>query len=193
MKQINVTGLNAYAPMPQMLWDRAAAIREADRQLGRSPVPCYEVDFPVHGGWGYTQEDACVFDFGDEYSYLPLDVQRSVMEGRSIRLQRLFFERRVYEEIIHCPLPGTPDLRCLKWQKGRQALVRDNNGHAYDRVDFQVRGFLAEDLEFLKSDYEKRVAENDREGIERNLRMADERLVVYDTVCWFDISCYMNM
>ena len=192
MKRISVTGLHAYAPMPQMLRERAAAVREADHRLGRSSVPCYEVDFPVSGGWGYTQEDACVFDFGDEFSDVPTEIRWSLMDDRSVSLQRLFFERHVYEEIIHSPLPDTPDLHCLKWQKIKQSLIHGENGRVYDRIDYLVSGFLAEDLIFLRSDYEKCMTENDSEGIKRNLEMADERIVKYDSICWFDISCYMN-
>lgn len=193
MKKITIMGLNAYAPMPQMLRERAVAVREVNRQLGRSSVPCYEVDFTVSGGWGYTQEDACVFDFGDEYSDLPIEIRRTVMDDSSVRLQRLFFERRVYEEIIHSPLPGTPDLHCLKWQKIRQSLIHGEDGRVYDRIDYLVSGFLEEDLCFLKTDHEECLAKDDEEGIKRNLKMADERIVKYDSVCWFDISCYMNL
>ena len=193
MRKISVIGLNATAAMPQMLRERAASVREIDKRLGREVPACYASDFPVIGGWGYTQEDACVFDFGDKFSEYPPKTRRSIMESESIYLQRLFFERRVYEEIIYHPLSGTPDLHCLKWKKTRQALVHGNNNRTYDRVNFQVYGFLKDDLDFLKADYIKCMKNNDFAGMEKNQKMADERIVIYDSVCWFDISCYWNI
>lgn len=194
MIKINVTGLNAYAPMPQMLRERAEAIRERNRRLGRRPQSkCYATDFPVTGGWGYTQEDACVFDFGDEYAGFPPKTRRSMMESDSISLQNLFIERRVYEEIIHSPLPGTIDLCSLRIKNVCQVLVQGENGRTYDRIDFQVRGFLQRDLDWLEANYEECRANNDIEGIERNIAMANERTHFYDSVCWFDISCYWNI
>lgn len=193
MKKINVTGLKANAPMPQMLRERAEILREYNKQHGRTGARCYNVDFPVAGGWGYTQEDACVFDFGDEYAEFPPATRRSMMESDSISLENLFIERRVYEEIIYAPISGTPDLHCLKIKKMGQSLINGENGHTYEKIDYQVSGFLLEDFKFLCAEYERCKAMNDMEGLRRHQEMVNKRIVVYDTVCWFDISCNCGM
>jgi len=190
MKQIQVNGLVKVKPMSEMLAERSALVRSMPRAPDDKLEECYAMDFPVRGGWGYTQEDACVFDFGNKFDGCSEERRMSLAEGIGVHCEYLFFERRVYEEIIHHPLPDTPDLHCLRWERARQALIHGEDGRRYDKLEFKVTGFLEDDLEFLKRDAAECMSRNDIDGIRRNREMALERMYFYNSVCWFDVTSF---
>ena len=196
MRPINVLGLNAYAPMPQMLRERGIIVCKAYRNRGEKPPKCYAVDFPVTGGWGYTQEDACIFEFGKDYHPdLEPKSRRSLMESDIISLEHLFVERRVYAEILLYPLPGLPKLGygglVHKWR--RQALVEAEDGRVFDKIEYHVGGYTEEEYGLLQEEFEKCNNSEDKEAMARFNKLSAEKEIVYDTVCWFDISCCRNL
>lgn len=147
-------------------WRRARA-----RRLGISERPCFERDYPVSGGWGYTKEEACV-----------VEVDPS---APGTALEHPFILRRTFEEIKLHPGPGTPDLDDLRIRIVERTFLRDENGKAFDRVVAEVSGFRPEDRRELER---HECTRGDYDGALRQAAVERQSLVSYRTVCWFDVT-----
>ena len=147
-------------------WRRARA-----RRLGLSERSCFECDFPVSGGWGYTMEDACIVE-SDE-------------SAAGSCIERPFIVRRTFEEIKLHPGPGTPDLEELEIQVVGQTFVHGKDGRVFDRIVVEVTGFRPED----KVELDKfECSHADHDGNNRRAAIRRQKTVFYRTVCWFDVT-----
>lgn len=190
MREIPAPRVNSNKSMPEVMADTTAYIRAVTKDNGGPVSPCFTVDFDVSGGWGYSREEACRIELDDsDYENYHEATRNNVKHSDGLALEGLFFERRVYEEIIYNRLPDTPDLHCLRWSVQSQTLYQEN-GRYYDKIEYIVSGFLEEDLEFLKNDMLDCQNRNDEEGIENNLKMAEDRKIIYSTTIWFDITSF---
>lgn len=172
-------------PMPETIARGNAIQRERARRSGRQPSGVYAADYPVEGGWGYTREDACIIKRRTprrSFGGLP-------DTSDAVRFEYIFVERRILEEIIVHRPPSTPDLHNLRWKPVQQRLKVGPGGRTYDNLAFDVSGFLLEDFEELKEDWETHGAyENDPEGRKRHLARAASKTIHYRTEYWFDIT-----
>lgn len=187
MKMIEAPKITS-ADSPRAVIDAMNATRRADAmKTGRKLPPVFAEDYPISGGWGYSLADACIIEMKGKMS------DRSIppWERDGYSVERLFVERRIYEEVIFRPAVGTPDLENLRWKLLSQRLI-SNNGRHYDCLRFRVTGFLHDDLEFLKADYNACRDRDDEAGMARNLKMAEEKTIGYETEYWFDIESFFG-
>jgi hypothetical protein len=92
----------------------------------------YKIDLPISGGWGYGFDTACVIDKNDPTvnKVLPFD---------GIGVERIFVEKRIYEEMIifradHEKYAG------IRWNQQLQQTELIDNKY-YDVLKYSVEGF----------------------------------------------------
>ena len=144
-----------------------------------SPKQILSEDFPKHrwpisGGWGYTQDDAVVIELDSSW------------EGVSFEYK--YLEYRTYEEAIIFR-PKGQQLAGFRFEKDMQSLVGGSDGKSYDRVTIKVTAYTEEDFAYLKYDWESHNAyEDDEEGKQKHLELADSKKIQYEVCGWFDIT-----
>lgn len=92
------------------------------------------------GGWGYSQQDACVINAGSN----------GLSSAAGVALERMFVKRRVWEELSLNQYEGRPDMHCIQFDFLKQRLCTDDVGRYYDVLEYLVTGFGSDDLESLK-------------------------------------------
>lgn len=177
-KKINETGINpVVTPTPA-----TAEFKPMQLCTKEGPLQILTEDFPKHqwpisGGWGYSQENAVVLELDNEFS--------------GVMFEQKFVEYRTYEELIVFR-PKAERYAGIRIKKGLQALSHAN-GKSYDMVEYEVTAYRESDYEMLKADWEKHNAyEGDEEGRARHLALADSLRISYNTVGWFDITRFFG-
>lgn len=123
------------------------------------------------GGWGYTMKDACVISAARTH------------EGLSF--ERMFVERRIWDEVALRCVEAGKELYGLKWHTAEQSLW-EQEGKKYDRLRVQVTGYLKDDIDFLRHDVQ-------HAGFTREHReKAAARRKGYVTDYWFEISSFFG-
>lgn len=141
-------------------------------------------EIPVSGGWGYTVEDAVVFDKND-----PLIPKDHPFDFYS--LEYVFVEKRIYEELI--VLRSDADRYSgIKWKLLSQTL-RMIADRKYDVLKFEVTAFRDRDWEELKAEWE---GPNGHESkgfdIAAHMRKRESLMTCYTTEYWFDITDFFG-
>ena len=83
--------------------------------------------WPVSGGWGYSQEDAVVVELDDE--------------GDGVHLEYQFLEARCYLEAMKFNSKGVK-LDVLQIERKMQKLVFGEGGKSYDKLTMEVTATL---------------------------------------------------
>lgn len=139
------------------------------------------LEWPISGGWGYTQEDAVIIDADNSSS--------------AISVENRFIEYKTYEELIIFR-PKGQKFRGVKIDMRRQYLVRDDQGRSYDKIEYSVTALPEADFAALKADAESINELPDplerMKRFEANMKARDEKLVTFETECWFDITKAFN-
>jgi len=190
----NENGIEIEPPKVATQMPMAVAIDETNKRYrqiaaeeNRQCAPVYASDYPVSGGWGYSQTDACVIEMKGKMSDRTLLL--SERDGYSI--ENLFIQRRIYEEIIIHPDSDTPDLHCLRWNIGKQSLHSIGN-HNFDEISVTVSGFQEQDLEILEKDWKEHQGyANDQTGLLRHQIWAMSKRVFYNATYWFDVTSFV--
>jgi hypothetical protein len=127
---------------------------------------------PIRGGWGYSQDDACIIDKNDELvdPSMPFD---------GVSIEYIFVEKRIYEELIICR-PNGQKFSGIRWELIDQTLIRgaeetarfspkgspsicmanaarqvpDQSSAVYDVLRFAITAFPEKDWNELKAEYE---------------------------------------
>jgi hypothetical protein len=103
--------------------------RESPRQI---IFEDYKIDLPISGGWGYGFDTACVIDKNDPTvnKVLPFD---------GIGIERIFVEKRIYEEMI---IFRADDEKYagIRWNQQLQQTKFIDNKH-FDVLKYSVEGF----------------------------------------------------
>lgn len=151
---------------------RKLVTKESPRQILSEDFPKHE--WPISGGWGYTQQNAVVIDVDNEYD--------------GVRLEYKFLEYRSYEEAIIFR-PKGQQLAGFRFDREIQSLVNGQDGKSYDHITMKVTAFTEEDFSYLKNDWESHNAYmDDEEGKMKHLQLADSKKIQYEVSGWFDIS-----
>ena len=140
------------------------------------------LDLPISGGWGYSEEDCVVIDMND-----PTVDQDKTFDGTKV--ESVFVEKRIYAELI---VFRSPDNRFsgIEWTKTRQR-VEEINEKKFDVLDYSVTAFSDEDWDFLKREWEENGAFlDDEKGRARHLENRNKLMCFYKTQYWFDITSF---
>ena len=140
------------------------------------------LDLPISGGWGYSEEDCVVIDMND-----PIVDQDKTFDGT--RIESIFVEKRIYAELIVFRNPDN-QFSGIEWTKTRQR-VEEVNEKKFDVLDYSVTAFSDKDWNFLKKDWQENGAFlNDEEGKERHLKNRNKLMCFYKTQYCFDITSF---
>ena len=174
-------------PMADAIDERNRLVRKNAEEEKRQCSPVYGTDYPISGGWGYSQSEACIIEMKGKMSDRTLLL--SERDGYSV--ENLFIERRIYEEIITHPEPETPDLYGLRWKVGNQSLHRAGD-QLFDKISVTVSGYLRNDFEELRKDWEAhRGYADDETGRINHQKMAMSRRIFYNATYWFNVTSFV--
>jgi hypothetical protein len=86
-------------------------------------------ELPIHGGWGYSMEDAIVIDKNDPVVKpgLPFD---------GVAIEYIIVEKRIFEELIVFQPQGVK-FKNIRWRLKEQRLEK-NSPLTYDHLIFEV-------------------------------------------------------
>ncbi len=155
---------------------------------GSSPAPRqviledFEIDLPIDGGWGFSQEDACIIDAND-----PTVSKVIPFNGASI--EHVFVEKRIYEQLI-VSRPHGDRFSGISWNLLSQSLFRDGD-RCYDVLEFEVEALPDQAWETLKAEWEgpEGYGHPDFDVDAHNARR-EEKTVRFESTFWFDITSF---
>lgn len=142
-------------------------------------------ELPIHGGWGYSKEDAVIIDKDD-----PI-----VPPGRSfdgIGIEHVFVEKRIYEELIIFRPAGWKHLG-IGWERIEQRLVVGDDDRKYDVLRFDVTAFPEAEWEALKTEWEESdYGQSPDFDHEAHQSKREAAMVHYVAEYWFDITSFFG-
>ncbi|MBM4220589.1 MAG: hypothetical protein FJ170_01430 [Gammaproteobacteria bacterium] len=142
-------------------------------------------DLAIRGGWGFSQDDACVIDRNDP----------AVTSGLSFdarKVQSLFIQLRIYEELI-TSRPVGQGFAGIGWRLTARNLSRDR-GRTYDQLVFEIQAFPEADWDALKAEWEGPNGHSSPEfDIDAHKAKRQQRMVRFMREFWFDITTCENL
>lgn len=137
---------------------------------------------PIHGGWGYTLDDAVIIDKND-----PVVPKEIPFDG--VGLEYIFVGKRIYEELI-IMRPENDIYAGIKWKLLRQELL-NHDGKSYDRLIFEVTAIPDKDWQELKAEWEGSNGHTSQDfDIDGHLKKRDSKTIRYVTEYYFDINSF---
>jgi hypothetical protein len=137
---------------------------------------------PISGGWGYTQEDACIINRDD-----PLVSPGLPFNG--IGIEYVFIEKRIFEEMIIFR-PAGEKFSDIKWVLQQQRTVR-KDGRNFDRLVFEITAFPEREWERLKAESEGPQGSGTAGfNAELHQKRRQEVMVRFTREFWFDITSF---
>ncbi|MDO4510431.1 MAG: hypothetical protein Q4B68_01265 [Bacteroidales bacterium] len=132
-----------------------------------------EEEWPFHGGWGYSKDDAVV-----------LDIEKDAF---AVMFEPEFLEKRA---IIETFFSQSKRSRCFG-SKSRMLgqSLQCHDGKHYDVVTVEVTAipFIFRE-ELLKEYNDNNQFKDDRLGLEKYHKKMESKMIRYKTECWFDLS-----
>ena len=133
----------------------------------------FKIDLPISGAWGYSEQDAVVFDDGttksEYFSSFPIIV-----------------EKRIYEELIIFR-SGWDRFSLINWDMVSQQLMQTQAGQ-YDYLVYNVTGLRDAAADFLQREFEENDGfSDDAEGMEIHIKKRESLTVSYEGHYWFKL------
>ncbi len=138
-------------------------------------------EMPIHGGWGYTKNEAVIIDKHDKIvpQYLPFD---------GVNLEHIFIQYRTYLELI--TIRAEDDrFSGINFKLSKQELFEDDDGKIYDKLIMHITAHRDKDYEELKEEWESGFSNKDFD-YEAHEKKSGERLIHIERECWFEISSF---
>ncbi len=142
----------------------------------------FKIDLPIHGGWGFSREDACVIDALD-----PTVPKEVPFDG--VGVEHVFVEKRIYEQLI---ISRAPDERMsgIKWKLNRQYIV-DVDDRKFDHLAFYIEFLRDQDFDELKAAWEANYGRIDFD-VAAHLSRHESLLIRVQQEFWFDITSFFG-
>lgn len=137
---------------------------------------------PIRGGWGYTQNDACIIDKNDPLvnASLPFD---------GVGIEYVFVEKRTYVEMIILR-PEGEKFSGIQWKLQNQSTLFDAGRH-FDRLIFDITAIGDDDWNTLKAEFEGPYGHGHPDFDEvTHARKRQEKTVHLTGEFWFDITSF---
>lgn len=156
--------------------------KESPREILATDFTSLRGGLPIRGGWGYSQEDACIIDKND-----PLVDASVPFDG--VGLEYLFVEKRIYEEMIIFR-PDGEKFSGIKWNLQQQSTHHEGE-RVFDKLVFEITAFPDKDWEELKAEFEgpQGYGHPEFDG-EAHERKRQEKMVRFTRDFWFDITSF---
>jgi len=156
--------------------------KESPREILVADFKSLRGGLPIRGGWGYSQEDACIIDKND-----PLVDPSVPFDG--VGLEYVFVEKRIYEEMIIFR-PDGEKFSGIKWNLLQQSTLHEVE-RVFDKLVFEITAFPDKDWEELKAEFEgpQGYGHPEFDG-EAHERKRQEKMVRLTREYWFDITSF---
>lgn len=151
----------------------------------KSKIPVGEVmpktfpshQWPVSGGWGYSEDDLTVIDVDNSYD--------------GIYLENQFLMYRTYIELIVIRDKDN-QFYDITFGNKRQALLKVD-GHHIDRIEYDVTATHSSDYFALKKEFEDHDGyATDPDGMMEHLEKAESCRVKFHVCAYFDIDRFFG-
>lgn len=156
--------------------------QESPREILAADFKSLRSGLPIRGGWGYSQEDACIIDKND-----PLVDPSVPFDG--VGLEYVFVEKRIYEEMIIFR-PDGQKFSGIKWNLQEQSTLHEGK-RVFDKLVFEITAFSDQEWEELKAEFEGPQGYGRPEfdgGAHARKRQA--KMVRITREFWFDITSF---
>ncbi|PIP05010.1 MAG: hypothetical protein COX52_14290 [Syntrophobacterales bacterium CG23_combo_of_CG06-09_8_20_14_all_48_27] len=155
--------------------------KESPRDILAADFKSLHGGLPIRGGWGYSQEDACIIEKND-----PLVDKSLPFDG--VGVEYVFVEKRIYEEMIIFR-PDGEKFSGIKWKLQEQSL--HECGRVFDRLVFEITAFPDNDWEELKAEFEGTQGYGHPDfDAEVHEKKRQEKMVQFTREFWFDITSF---
>jgi len=137
---------------------------------------------PIHGGWGYTQNDACIIDKNDQLvnNEMPFD---------GVAVEYAFVEKRIYIEMIILR-PDGEKFSGIEWKLLSQNVISQSD-RSFDRMVFEITAFKDDDWDALKMEYEGVHGYGHPDfDLELHNKKRYEKAISLTREFWFDITSF---
>lgn len=159
--------------------------RFSPREILAEDFPSLRGGLPIQGGWGYTQQDACIICKDD-----PLVDPDIPFYG--VGIEYAFVEKRNYEELIIFQLEGKKHSG-IKSELQEQSLIYSDDVRKYDHLIFEMTCFTDADWEMLKTEWEDpNGAKAQRFDFDAHDRKRHALMKRYTRDFWFDITSFFG-
>lgn len=139
-------------------------------------------ELPIRGGWGYTQEDACIIDKDDPV--VSLDIP---FDG--VGIEYIFVQKRIYEEMIIFR-PDGEKFSGLDWKLIKQELYQDND-RTFDKLVFEITAFPDKDWDELKTEHGGQNGNGSPTfDLDAHMKKRQEKMITFSREFWFDITSF---
>ncbi len=152
----------------------------APRKVILDCFPDIGFELPINGGWGVTQDDACIIDANDP-------VSRPAESFNAAEIQNIFVEKHIYLGLI---VFAPPEKKCsgIEWSLTEQRVVREK-ARVFECLHFEVTALLDKDWEELKTEWEgENGYGNESFDVEAHRAKRRERTISFQREFWFDIT-----
>lgn len=158
--------------------------KESPRDVLAAHFKSLRGGIPIRGGWGYTQDDACIIDKND-----PLVDPSLPFDG--VGIEYVFVEKRIYEELIIFRPPGEK-FSGIEWHLQKQHLISVED-RRFDKLVFDITAFKDADWEELKAEFQGQRGHVhpsfDKLAHETKRR---ELMIHFERDFWFDITSFFG-
>lgn len=156
--------------------------KESPREILAADFKSLRGGLPIRGGWGYSQEDACIIDRND-----PLVDPSVPFDG--VGLEYLFVEKRIYEEMIIFR-PAGEQFSGIEWNLLEQSTLHEGE-RVFDKLVFEITAFPDKNWEELKAEFEGAQGHGHPEfEPEAHEKKRQEKMVRLTREYWFDITSF---
>jgi len=149
--------------------------KEAPVQILTEDYPSHE--WPISGGWGYTQDEAVVIETDNGQL--------------GVSLEYRFLEYRTYEEMIVFR-PKEDRYAGFRFEREMQFLVSSGeapNERQFDNVIMKVTCFKEADWNMLREDWKAHNGyAGDEEGRKAHMQLHESKKITFNITGWFDIT-----
>ena len=173
-----------YSLIPDLIESKESPreIIAADFELMHGKRPIREL--PIRGGWGYSQDDACIIDLND-----PIVDPSVPFSG--IEIEHVFAKIRAYEEMVIFR-PESKRFFGIRHDVKQQALIHKGE-KAFERLFIEITAFLDDDWSELRSELEASCFNLEPEfDIDAYDKKRQEKMVRFTREVWFDITGFFG-
>lgn len=156
------------------------------RSVYAARFPSLGGELPITGGWGYTKDDACVIEKSGPGA--ERFTHSGMFDGYSV--ENVIVEKRLYLELI-TSREGDRVLG-LEWKRTKQSahMIDDK---VFDHLEYAVSGFLENDWESLKNEWEKQLRDKDVSfDLEAHDRKRNNLRISFTTEYWFEVTSFFG-
>ena len=157
--------------------------RKTPREIIATDFKSLDGELPISGGWGYSKEDAVIIDKND-----PVVLKGQPFYG--VGIERVFVEKRIYEELVIRATGGK--FSGIEWKMIKQVLIKDVD-REFDFLTFNVTAFPDADWVMPKNERKQNDGvDGEISALMGNMDKIESQKVSFIAEYWFDITSFFR-